>query len=67
MLVRAFLGGDMLSKFVGDGEFRVRRLFEMAKAQQPSIIFFDELDGIAPVRDHGPGHHQVHNSIVSTP
>ena len=28
----------------------LRLLFEEAKKQQPSIIFFDEIDGIAPVR-----------------
>ena len=39
-------------------------LFEEAKNQQPSIIFFDEIDGLAPVRSSKQD--QIHASIVST-
>lgn len=38
-------GADILSKWVGESERQLRLLFEQAKAWQPSIIFFDELDG----------------------
>ena len=41
-------GADCLSKWVGEGERQLRLLFEQAKRYQPSIIFFDELDGLAP-------------------
>ena len=37
-------------KWVGEGERQLRLLFEQAKRYQPSIIFFDEIDGLAPVR-----------------
>lgn len=38
-------GADCLSKWVGEAERQLRLLFEEAKACQPSIIFFDEIDG----------------------
>ncbi|KAL1925618.1 uncharacterized protein VTP21DRAFT_501 [Calcarisporiella thermophila] len=57
-------GADCLSKWVGEAERQLRILFEEAKAWQPSIIFFDEIDGLAPIRSSK--HEQVHASIVST-
>jgi SpoVK/Ycf46/Vps4 family AAA+-type ATPase len=39
-------GADILSKWVGESERQLRLLFEQAKAWQPSIIFFDEIDGL---------------------
>jgi len=44
-------GADILSKWVGEAERQLRLLFEEAQKAQPSIIFFDEIDGLAPVRD----------------
>ena len=43
-------GADCLSKWVGEAERQLRLLFEQARAHAPSIIFFDEIDGLAPVR-----------------
>ncbi len=43
-------GADILSKWVGEAERQLRLLFEEAQRQQPAIIFFDEIDGLAPVR-----------------
>ena len=43
-------GADVLSKWVGEAERQLRLLFEEARRAQPSIIFFDEIDGLAPVR-----------------
>lgn len=57
-------GADALSKWVGEAERQLRLLFEEAKKQQPSIIFFDEIDGLAPVRSSKQ--EQIHASIVST-
>ena len=57
-------GADCLSKWVGEGERQLRLLFEQAKKFQPSIIFFDEIDGLAPVRSVKQD--QIHASIVST-
>ncbi|SCZ90409.1 BZ3500_MvSof-1268-A1-R1_Chr1-3g01971 [Microbotryum saponariae] len=57
-------GADCLSKWVGEAERQLRLLFEEAKKCQPSIIFFDEIDGLAPVRSSKQ--EQIHASIVST-
>ncbi|KAJ7543313.1 hypothetical protein O6H91_09G032800 [Diphasiastrum complanatum] len=57
-------GADVLSKWVGEAERQLRMLFEEAQRCQPSIIFFDEIDGLAPVRSSKQ--EQIHNSIVST-
>lgn len=57
-------GADILSKWVGEAEKQLRLLFEQAKRLQPSIIFFDEIDGLAPVRSSKQDY--IHSSIVST-
>ncbi|KAJ3395201.1 hypothetical protein HDU92_006098 [Lobulomyces angularis] len=57
-------GADILSKWIGESERQLRLLFEQAKTMQPSIIFFDEIDGLAPVRSSKQD--QIHSSIVST-
>lgn len=41
-------GADVLSKWVGEAERQLRMLFDEARAAQPSIIFFDEIDGELP-------------------
>ncbi|XP_065670723.1 ATPase family AAA domain-containing protein 2 isoform X3 [Hydra vulgaris] len=57
-------GADCLSKWVGESERQLRLLFDQAYSMRPSIIFFDEIDGIAPVRSTRQD--QIHSSIVST-
>ncbi|XP_014667126.1 PREDICTED: ATPase family AAA domain-containing protein 2-like isoform X1 [Priapulus caudatus] len=57
-------GADCLSKWVGESERQLRLLFDQAYQLRPSIIFFDEIDGLAPVRSSRQD--QIHSSIVST-
>lgn len=57
-------GADCLGKYVGDAERQLRLLFQVAEKCQPSIIFFDEIDGLAPVRTRQQD--QTHSSVVST-
>ena len=57
-------GADVLSKWVGEAEKQLRALFDEARKKEPSIIFFDEIDGLAPVRSSKQ--EQIHASIVST-
>lgn len=57
-------GADCLGKYVGDAERQLRLLFQVAEKSQPSIIFFDEIDGLAPVRSRHQD--QTHSSVVST-
>ena len=46
-------GPELLSKWVGESEKAVRKIFEKARQLSPSIIFFDELDSLAPKRGSG--------------
>lgn len=55
---------DILSKWIGVAEKTLRKLFEEASKNAPSIIFFDELDGLAPARTAKQD--QSHISLVST-
>ncbi|RZF32225.1 hypothetical protein LSTR_LSTR011497, partial [Laodelphax striatellus] len=57
-------GADCLTKWVGESERQLKLLFKAAKQLRPSIIFFDEIDGLAPVRSSKQD--QIHASIVST-
>ncbi|KAJ3359310.1 hypothetical protein HDU91_004964, partial [Kappamyces sp. JEL0680] len=57
-------GADILSKWVGESESQLRAIFEQAKAFQPSIIFFDEIDGAELLSDAKQD--QIHASVVST-
>ncbi|KAM1646291.1 hypothetical protein ACFXTN_007339 [Malus domestica] len=57
-------GADCLGKYVGDSERQLRLLFQVAEKCQPSIIFFDEIDGLAPSRTRQQD--QTHSSVVST-
>ena len=44
-------GPEIVSKFYGESEERLRKMFKEAEEKAPSIIFFDEIDSIAPNRD----------------
>ncbi|NXM71089.1 ATAD2 protein, partial [Serilophus lunatus] len=55
---------DCMSKWVGESERQLRLLFKQAYQMRPSIIFFDEIDGLAPVRSSKQD--QVHSSVVGT-
>ena len=65
------LGADCLGKYSGEAERKLRLLFEEAEKHQPSIIFFDEIDGLAPAR-RGSGasssgaQDEIHSSVVAT-
>lgn len=59
-------GADVLSKWVGEAERQLRLLFEEAQKAQPSIIFFDEIDGLAPVSMHMSALEQRSTSATHT-
>lgn len=44
-------GPELLNKYVGESERAVRQVFNRARSSVPVIIFFDELDALAPTRD----------------
>ncbi len=45
-------GPEVISKWHGDTEANLRKIFEEARAKAPTVILFDEIDSIAPVRDN---------------
>jgi transitional endoplasmic reticulum ATPase len=56
-------GPEIMSKFYGESEARLRELFKEAKEKAPSIIFIDEIDSIAPKREEVTG--EVERRVVS--
>src|SRR3989304_5105475 len=56
-------GPEIMSKFYGESEKKIRDIFEEAEKTAPSIIFIDELDAIAPKREDVQG--EVERRVVS--
>ncbi|KAJ3278477.1 AAA ATPase cdc48 [Borealophlyctis nickersoniae] len=56
-------GPEIMSKMAGESESNLRKAFEEAEKQSPSIIFIDEIDAIAPKRDKTNG--EVERRVVS--
>ncbi|HET7644158.1 MAG TPA: CDC48 family AAA ATPase, partial [Nitrososphaeraceae archaeon] len=56
-------GPEIMSKFYGESEEKLRNIFEQAEKNAPSIIFIDEIDSIAPKRDEVSG--EVERRIVA--
>ena len=56
-------GPECMSKMAGESEANLRRAFEEAEKNAPSIIFIDEIDSIAPKRDKSSG--EVEKRVVS--
>ncbi|MDD1682054.1 MAG: AAA family ATPase, partial [Methanoregula sp.] len=56
-------GPQLLSKWVGESERAVRDIFKKARQVAPSIIFFDELDALAPERGRSSDSHVLDNVL----
>lgn len=56
-------GPELLNKYVGESERAVRAVFERARASQPCVVFFDELDALLPRR--GSGENQAAERVVN--
>ena len=59
----AINGPEIMSKFYGESEARMRRMFEDAEKNAPSILFIDEIDAIAPKRSEVTG--EVERRVVA--
>ncbi|MFX1576375.1 MAG: CDC48 family AAA ATPase [Promethearchaeota archaeon] len=60
----AIRGPEIFSKWVGESEKGIRKIFRKARQVAPSIIFFDELDSLAPARGQWQGSH-VYESVLN--
>ncbi|MFN4096934.1 MAG: AAA family ATPase, partial [Sphingomonas sp.] len=57
---------DLLSKWYGESEQQIARLFARARQVAPCVIFIDELDSLVPARGSGMGEPQVTERVVNT-
>ena len=57
-------GPELLSKWVGESERGIREIFKRARQSSPCVVFFDEIDSIAPLRGAG-GENAVTERVVS--
>ena len=57
---------DLLSKWYGESEQQIARLFARARQVAPTIIFIDEIDSLAPARGRGGGEPQATERVVNT-
>ncbi len=58
-------GPEIMGKFYGESEARLRAVFEDAQKHAPAIIFIDEIDAIAPKREEMGGEKQVERRVVA--
>ncbi|MGA7042708.1 MAG: CDC48 family AAA ATPase [Nitrososphaeraceae archaeon] len=58
-------GPELLSKWVGESEKGVREIFRKARQASPCIVFFDELDAVAPRRGRSEGDAHVTERVIS--
>ena len=58
-------GPSLFSKWLGESEKILREIFKRAKQSSPSILFFDELDGIAPKRGENGENSNIAQRVVS--
>jgi transitional endoplasmic reticulum ATPase len=58
-------GPEIMGKFYGESEARLRSVFEDAQSHAPAIIFIDEIDSIAPKREEMGGEKQVERRVVA--
>src|SRR5690349_8677704 len=58
-------GPELLSKWVGESEKGVREVFRKSRQAAPCIIFFDEMDAIAPIRGGNHGDSHVTERVIS--
>jgi transitional endoplasmic reticulum ATPase len=61
----AIKGPEIFSKWVGESERAIREVFRRARIASPAIIFFDEIDSIAPIRWASGGDTMVTERVIS--
>ena len=62
----AIKSSDLLSKWYGESEQQIAKLFSRARQVAPTVIFIDEIDSLVPARGRGQGEPQVTERVVNT-
>ncbi|WP_324829154.1 CDC48 family AAA ATPase [Qipengyuania zhejiangensis] len=57
---------DLLSKWYGESEQQIARMFKRARSVAPCVVFIDEIDSLVPARGSGQGEPQVTGRVVNT-
>ncbi|SMQ69336.1 transitional endoplasmic reticulum ATPase [Altererythrobacter xiamenensis] len=57
---------DLLSKWYGESEQQIAKMFQRARAVAPCVVFIDEIDSLVPARGSGQGEPQVTGRVVNT-
>ncbi|MGY6551023.1 MAG: CDC48 family AAA ATPase [Erythrobacter sp.] len=57
---------DLLSKWYGESEQQIAKMFARARAVAPCVVFIDEIDSLVPARGSGQGEPQVTGRVVNT-
>lgn len=58
-------GPEIMGKFYGESEARLRSVFQEARANVPAILFIDEIEAVAPKREEMGGEKQVERRVVA--
>jgi transitional endoplasmic reticulum ATPase len=58
-------GPEVFSKWVGESEKAIREVFRKARMAAPTVIFFDEMDSLTPMRGSGSGESGVSERVIS--
>ena len=58
-------GPELFSKWLGESEEAVRHVFKLARELAPCVVFFDQLDALAPVRGRGTGSWTTSSSFAA--
>lgn len=58
-------GPEIMAKYYGESEARLRNVFENAEKNAPAIVFIDEIDAVAPKREEMGGEKQVERRVVA--
>ncbi len=58
-------GPEVMGKYYGESEERLRKIFEEAQEHAPSILFIDEIDAVAPKREEMGSQQQVEKRVVA--
>lgn len=58
-------GPELLNMYVGESEKNIREVFERGRANKPCVLFFDEIDALAPARTKNSDQNNVMDRIVA--